>query len=73
MRGGGGADYLFDDAGEFGADRSVDTLSGGEGNDTILAANGKAARDVIFCGDGRDAVEADRGDEVASDCERVRR
>jgi Ca2+-binding RTX toxin-like protein len=51
----------------------VDRLSGGAGNDTILSSSGDAARDIITCGDGRDTVEADRGDEVADDCERVRR
>jgi Ca2+-binding RTX toxin-like protein len=56
-----------------------DTVLGGagdddiRGNDTILASSGDAARDVITCGGGRDTVESDRGDEVADDCERVRR
>jgi Ca2+-binding RTX toxin-like protein len=50
----------------------VDRISGGAGNDTIVASNGSAAKDVITCGDGRDTVFADRGDDVAADCERVR-
>ena len=51
----------------------MDRIYGGAGSDTILAASGNAARDVITCGDGRDTVEADKGDKVADDCERVRR
>ena len=51
----------------------MDLLSGGAGNDTILASIGNTVQDVITCGDGRDTVEADKGDDVADDCERVRR
>ena len=72
ISGGNGDDYLFDGAGEYGTDSSVDRLSGGAGNDTILASNGNTAQDIITCGDGRDTVEADRSDDVADDCERVR-
>jgi uncharacterized repeat protein (TIGR01451 family) len=69
-----GLDCLFG-----GDDRDVliggpnrDYMDGGAGNDRILAVDGRP--DTIVCGPGkRDRVVADRSDNVASDCERVRR
>ena len=46
-------------------------ISGGAGNDTITARDGK--RDRISCGSGRDKVTADKRDRVAKNCERVSR
>jgi Ca2+-binding RTX toxin-like protein len=63
--------------GDSGADRidggtGTDDLNGGRGPDFIDALDGEA--DHIVCGPGRDAVLADRRiDDVARDCERVRR
>jgi Ca2+-binding RTX toxin-like protein len=48
-----------------------DRLIGGPGNDTFRTRDGNA--DLVRCGDGNDAVRADRSDTVSSDCERVRR
>jgi RTX calcium-binding nonapeptide repeat (4 copies)/WD40-like Beta Propeller Repeat len=48
-----------------------DRISAGGERDTISAKDGW--RDTISCGAGRDAVDADRFDDVAPDCERVRR
>ena len=48
-----------------------DRLFGGPDADRILAEDG--LRDRIACGPGRDVVRADRRDEVAPDCELVRR
>ncbi len=51
---------------------SIDTLSGGDGNDVIYLHNKPAAKkDIVLCGDGRDQVLADRADVLAPDCERV--
>lgn len=63
--GGAGNDDIRGSApknGHDNGDTGRDTLSGGGGNDTILAVSGDAAQDVITC-----------GDDVADDCERVRR
>lgn len=73
IHGGPGDDTLFDGAGEMGFDGSVDRLRGGPGDDVILVAGGGSAQDVVSCGGGRDVVEADKGDKVADNCERVRR
>ena len=62
--GGSGNDVLYGGpAGDF--------LDGAtlRGNDAALDEN----RDRISCGGGRDSVEANTFDIVASDCERVRR
>jgi Ca2+-binding RTX toxin-like protein len=73
MSGGPGDDTLL---GRAGADRLVggsgrNRISGGAGDDGIDARGGGV--DQISCGSGRDTVRADRGDHVASDCERVKR
>jgi Ca2+-binding RTX toxin-like protein len=81
ISGGAGDDYLESGIG----DGTIDGGSGddtirlrgggltkvdaGAGNDTIYARG--AARAIIHCGPGRDVANADRGDEVARDCERV--
>jgi len=59
----GGNDRLYGKAGD-------DRLDGGRGNDVLVGGPG---RDVIVCGPGRDRVLADRHDQVARDCEVVRR
>ena len=59
-----GPDRLFGNSGR-------DSLSGGPGRDSLYARDN--ARDVLICGPGRDVVRADRRDEVAPDCELVRR
>jgi Ca2+-binding RTX toxin-like protein len=50
---------------------SIDVLSGGEGGEVIFVHNYPAAKDIVFCGDGRDQVLADRADVLAPDCERA--
>ena len=50
---------------------SLDTLSGGDGNDVILVDNKPAAKDKVLCGRGFDRVLADRADVIAPDCERT--
>ena len=59
-----GPDRLFGNSGR-------DSLSGGPGRDSLHARDN--ARDVLICGPGRDTVRADKRDEVAPDCEIVRR
>ena len=63
--GGGGDDMLVDGSGG-------DLLSGGSGNDSI-GDPGPGAYDEIYCGGGRDFVEASAIDYVAPDCETVER
>lgn len=50
---------------------SIDTLSGGAGNEVILVHNYPAAKDIVLCGGGRDQVLADRADVLAPNCERT--
>ena len=82
MHGGFGRDVLDggagDDALEGGtradrirAGKGRNHLSGGRGADVLLAQNRQ--RDRIACGRGFDTVRADRRDQVARSCERVRR
>jgi Ca2+-binding RTX toxin-like protein len=71
LNGGPGQDVL---AGDAGGDRlnggpGGDTLLGGAGPDIISARDGTV--DTIVCGQGRDRVIADFGDQVAGDCERI--
>ena len=61
--GGQGDDRLIGGAGR-------DSANGGSGNDTIDLLDG-VDDDRAECGDGADRVQADAGDVVASDCERV--
>jgi Ca2+-binding RTX toxin-like protein len=53
--------------------RGADVVDGGDGNDRILAVDGRP--DVIRCREGRDQVTADQGDAVSpfGDCELVER
>jgi Ca2+-binding RTX toxin-like protein len=74
-----GSDRLFGEAGpdwlnmgDFG-EVAKNTLSGGDGDDALIAINRPARRDIVSCGGGFDRVVADTKDQVASDCERVRR
>jgi Ca2+-binding RTX toxin-like protein len=73
VRGGAGDDALDGGNGN-------DTLDGGPGRDLVLGGPGfdtissrDGARDRIRCGTGDDLVLADRRDDVASDCELLRR
>ncbi len=53
-------------------DSTLDVLSGGEGGDVIFVYRELAAKkDIVFCGDDRDQVLADRADVLRADCERV--
>ena len=73
LSGGEGGDFISDGLGDHGSpEDSVDTIDGGRGDDRIFSMTYEPARDVIGCGPGVDLVHADRGDEVAEDCERVR-
>jgi Ca2+-binding RTX toxin-like protein len=47
----------------------ADVLDGGAGDDRIFARSASADHDAVRCGDGTDAFDADRSDQVASDCE----
>jgi hypothetical protein len=49
----------------------LDVISGGPGDDRINVVRGD--HDTVRCGPGRDVVFADPADEVAADCEDVRR
>jgi Tol biopolymer transport system component len=64
LEGGAGADKLD---GRWGNDR----VSAGPGNDTVLTAD--QWQTLVDCGSGFDVVRADRGDRVASNCERISR
>jgi Ca2+-binding RTX toxin-like protein len=66
VAGGKGNDLLGD--GEL-RESSLDTLSGGDGNDVILVDNKAAAKDIVVCGRRFDRVLADRADVIAPDCE----
>src|SRR5829696_5085054 len=69
---GGGGDDLFVD-GPFDDTSKDEILSGGDGDDAFFIDNVPATRDIVSCGDGFDRVAADAKDQVAPDCERVRR
>jgi Tol biopolymer transport system component len=73
LQGGDGADLVCglagNDAITGGAGR--DRLFGEDGADRIFAQDGEF--DVVGCGAGRDTVDADTGDLVGLDCERVSR
>ena len=64
LNGGGGNDRIS-------AGGGTNRLSGGPGNDRLSARNGKV--DKIRCGGGQDRVVADSDDNVAGNCEIVRR
>ena len=64
-----GFDSISDGENRGGA---VDVLYGGSDNDYFNSFNSPAGRDIVYCGDGRDFVDADRKD-VLYDCERVDR
>ena len=67
----GGRDILIGDAGgdRLYGGRGKDTLLGGSSNDKLVGGPGA---DVISCGSGRDTVIRGPGDQVSSDCERIR-
>jgi Ca2+-binding RTX toxin-like protein len=70
LAGGAGPDWVV--TGDL-RETSRNNLSGGEGDDALIAKNRPARRDVVSCGGGFDLVVADTKDLVAPDCERVRR
>jgi hypothetical protein len=71
--GGAGADTLDAGGGDdsLAGGAGVDSLAGGAGADTLRARDGAA--EPLACGSETDAVEADHGDAVDSDCEVVDR
>jgi Ca2+-binding RTX toxin-like protein len=64
IAGGAGNDQIF-------GNLDPDVISGGPGDDRINVVRGD--HDTVRCGPGRDVVFADPADEVAADCEDVRR
>ncbi len=62
--GGGGPDRIV-------AGRGTDVVAAGAGRDVVRVRDG--ARDRVSCGPGVDRGVADAVDDVAPDCERVRR
>jgi Ca2+-binding RTX toxin-like protein len=66
LSGGDGSDLIFDFENRRGP---TDIIYGGDGDDEIFSRN--AGRDIVNCGTGRDAVQADRKD-VLDECEKVR-
>ena len=64
LDGGPGNDTLF-------AGLDNDTVQGGDGDDTIQVVAG--GFDRVACGPGNDTVYADATDEIAADCETVKR
>jgi hypothetical protein len=70
MLGQGGGDQIVD--GPLDESSKDDVLSGGEGDDIIIADHVPATKDLASCGGGFDRLMADRKDVVADDCERVR-
>ncbi len=70
MLGEGGDDWLVD--GQLDEASKDDVLSGGGGNDILIANHVPAVKDMVSCGSGFDRVLADRKDVVADDCEQVR-
>jgi hypothetical protein len=69
MVGGAGGDFLVD--GEIDESSKNDILSGGGGDDILIADNVPAVKDIVSCGGGFDRVVADSKDVVADDCEKV--
>jgi Ca2+-binding RTX toxin-like protein len=67
VNGGNGNDRLFARA----RDGASDTVNGDAGDDRIFVRDG--TRDVVTCGPGFDRVRADFQDDVATDCEQVKR
>jgi Ca2+-binding RTX toxin-like protein len=76
LMGGSGNDEMGFYCYEFIFDTGDDTFYGGSGNDFVwswdYSGDGKAQRDLVFCGGGRDEVLADKLDRL-HDCERVQR
>jgi len=75
LRGGKGDDTLNGGDGDdkLKGGKGADHLNGDAGDDLIDARGDGQTADVITCGDGTDdTVRADRSDQVAADCERVK-
>ncbi len=72
LDGGAGNDVILGGAGDdvLVGGPGRDALDGGPGRDRLDARDG-APGDRLTCGSGRDRAQADRGDQVARDCERV--
>jgi Ca2+-binding RTX toxin-like protein len=74
VNGGSGADSLWALARRDVSRQSgepTDTVNGEAGHDSIHVRDGEA--DKVTCGPGNDRVVADHRDDVANDCERVKR
>jgi hypothetical protein len=63
----------------IGGSRKADKIDGGDGPDAILSGGGKdkinsrdGGPDEVNCGGGKDSVKADREDDIARNCEKVR-
>jgi hypothetical protein len=54
-----------------GVNNDRDRVEAAQGNDEIHVRDGDA-RDTVDCGKGRDEVWANRHDDIANNCERVR-
>jgi Tol biopolymer transport system component len=74
LRGGAGEGSPLPDV-VTGDSQLPDTIDTGGGNDVVsiwdARDGGRASRDTVRCGAGRDTVTADRVDRVAADCESV--
>lgn len=72
LSGGRGYDKLVGGPGNdtMTGDTSMDFFFGADGSDSIKAKDGQ--KDFVSCGAGKDAVEADKIDIVAPDCEGAR-
>lgn len=82
LTGGSGADQLSGDGGDdvLAGDDGPDVVSGGLGADDVSGDGGDddirvrdGIRDVVGCGPGTDAVDADTLDEIDVDCEAATR
>ena len=73
IQGGPGDDTLLGGTGsdKITGGRGADTIIAGEGNDLVSARDHEVDR--VYCGLGRDRVDADAIDVVASNCETVKR
>jgi Ca2+-binding RTX toxin-like protein len=69
MLGEGGGDQIVD--GPIGEGSKNDVLSGGDGDDILIADHVPAVKDKVSCGGGFDRAVVDSKDVVADDCEKV--
>ena len=75
LSGGAGNDILRDNEGHdtVVGGAGADDVKPGDGNDTIDLRDGAGGDKLLECGTGTDTVHADTGDQVAADCEVVKR